>query len=174
MPREIRFYDKKDPYYEFSNFYDKAPFELDGVIWSTTEHYFQAQKFDNKEYRELIRKANTPNKAFILAQQKKKGGYAAAWTLNKEDPRTLNELIDKYKHLTIDKNWDTRRLVVMEKALMAKFSQPKLKELLLNTKDAVIIEDSPRDSYWGIGKDGKGENQLGKLLMKVRANLVAK
>jgi hypothetical protein len=37
------------------------------------------QPSGNAEYRELIQQADTPNKAFILAQQKKKGGYASKW-----------------------------------------------------------------------------------------------
>lgn len=172
MTSDIRFYEKKDPYYEFSNFYEKAPFTIDGKTWPTTEHYFQAAKFDNPEYVELIRTASTPNKAFILGGQKKKGGYAGKWPLNKKDTRTLNEVIDDYAHLKIRSDWDTVKLVEMEKALFAKFSQNAgLKKLLLGTGDAIIIEDSPRDSYWGIGKDGKGQNMLGKLLMKVRASL---
>jgi predicted NAD-dependent protein-ADP-ribosyltransferase YbiA (DUF1768 family) len=36
----------------------------------------------------------------------------------------------------------------------------------------MIIEDSPRDWYWGIGKDGKGQNWLGKLLMERRQELL--
>ena len=40
----VRFYGRKDPYYEFSNFY-KSPITLDGGSWSTVEHYFQSRKF---------------------------------------------------------------------------------------------------------------------------------
>jgi len=41
---------------------------------------------------------------------------------------------------------------------------------LLHTRPAELIEDSP-DNFWGIGKDGNGENNLGKLLMAVRQEL---
>jgi hypothetical protein len=41
---EIKFYRVSDPYGEFSNFY-KAPIEVDGLEYPTTEHYFQAMKF---------------------------------------------------------------------------------------------------------------------------------
>jgi predicted NAD-dependent protein-ADP-ribosyltransferase YbiA (DUF1768 family) len=39
-----------------------------------------------------------------------------------------------------------------------------LKEKLLATGDAILHEDSPTDVFWG----KKGEDWLGKLLMKVR------
>jgi len=42
---------------------------------------------------------------------------------------------------------------------------------LLQTSGHSIYEDSPYDSYWGIGKDGSGENNLGKLWSKLRAEL---
>ncbi len=172
---QIRFYTKSAAYFEFSNFYEGAPFESDGVYWPTVEHYFQAIKFDNPEYRELIRSANTPNKAFILGSQKKRGGYAAHWTLNKQDARLLNDLIDQHAHVQIRADWDAHRITAMEKALLAKFSQNRtLRSVLLETGDVEIVEDSPRDWFWGCGKDGKGENMLGKLLMKVRSHLSGK
>jgi ribA/ribD-fused uncharacterized protein len=60
----------------------------------------------------------------------------------------------------------------MEQAVTAKFEQnPALRALLLATGDAPLVEASPRDSYWGAGADGKGQNQLGQILQRVRATL---
>ena len=39
---------------------------------------------------------------------------------------------------------------------------------LLETKDYPIVEDSPKDDYWGWGSDRNGENNLGKLWMELR------
>lgn len=39
---------------------------------------------------------------------------------------------------------------------------------LPETKDYLIVEDSPKDSYWGWGSDRLGENNLGKLWMELR------
>jgi predicted NAD-dependent protein-ADP-ribosyltransferase YbiA (DUF1768 family) len=51
-------------------------------------------------------------------------------------------------------------------ALHAKFSQnEKLKDLLLSTGDAVLIEDSPFDQHWGVGKRGDGVNRFGNSRM---------
>jgi len=173
-PSQIRFYKPATPFYEFSNFYP-ASFELDGKIWSTTEHYFQAQKFPNfPEYQELIRTANTPNKAFKLAKQRPLTGYECTWTLNKGDKRLLKDIIAQYKSIvTIRSDWDLIKEDMMRRALIAKFQQnKKLRDLLISTADAELIEDSPRDSYWGCGKDGKGANRLGKLLEEVRNNFI--
>lgn len=172
---QIKFYDPKNPYYEFSNFFE-APFVLDGQTWLTTEHYFQAAKFPNHpEYVEIIRKCSTPGKCFMLAQQKCKGGYAAKWMVDpaKGDRRVINQVIRDFKDtVAIRPDWDEIRLQVMKHCLLAKFTQnAKLKDLLLATGDAEIIEDSPRDSFWGIGKNGDGSNWLGRLLMEVRSEL---
>ena len=57
-------------------------------------------------------------------------------------------------------------------AVLAKFSQhERLSAILLSTGKAEIVEASPRDSYWGSGRDGQGLNKLGKTLVKVRSLL---
>ena len=63
----------------------------------------------------------------------------------------------------------------MFEALKVKFdpkNHPYLCEKLLSTGDALIVEHTTRDRYWGDGGDGgngtKGRNYLGRLLMKLR------
>ena len=46
-----------------------------------------------------------------------------------------------------------------------------LKELLLSTGDAVLVERTWRDAFWGDGGNGKGKNMLGRVLMEVRSEL---
>lgn len=170
---ELRFYEKKAPYYEFSNFY-LAPFECDGKTWLTSEHYFQANKFSHcPEYYQLISECDSPLKVFSMARQKSMAGYHAKCVVNKKNnPQLVNEIIEKYKHIKPVEDWDSKRDAVMKKALVAKFQQnARLKQLLLDTADTVLIEASPRDNYWGEGKDKKGLNRLGKLLMEVRSEL---
>jgi hypothetical protein len=61
---------------------------------------------------------------------------------------------------------------VMREALRAKFAQyPALRELLLTTGDAELIESTANDRYWGDGGDGTGRNRLGVLLMELRTEL---
>jgi N-glycosidase YbiA len=45
----VNFYSVSDEFGEFSNF-APYPFALDGEQWQTSEHYFQAQKFEDKAY----------------------------------------------------------------------------------------------------------------------------
>lgn len=185
----IEFYDPKDPFYEFSNFYGtttkgiskKGGWKLliDGQEWRSVEQYFQAQKFNvpdsprHMEYFHVIHKSDSPMKTTVLGRQKPRGGYTGKWVVCKgEDERTLNDVITEYKDVKMRSDWDEIKDDVMYKALMAKFTQnKKLRELLLNTGDREIIEASPRDSYWGWGKDKTGLNMLGKTLMKVREAL---
>lgn len=57
----------------------------------------------------------------------------------------------------------------MEKILKCKIEQnPYVLKKLLETKDYIIVEDSPKDSYWGWGVNRDGENKLGKIWMKLR------
>ncbi len=56
----------------------------------------------------------------------------------------------------------------MKEVLNKKFQNPELKEKLLSTGTAILIEDSKTDNFWGIGKKGEGKNMLGKLLMEIR------
>eukprot|EP01126_Amoeba_proteus_P035689 TRINITY_DN3602_c0_g2_i2.p1 TRINITY_DN3602_c0_g2~~TRINITY_DN3602_c0_g2_i2.p1 ORF type:complete len:325 (-),score=40.35 TRINITY_DN3602_c0_g2_i2:621-1595(-) len=52
--RKILFYEKGEDYYEFTNFYDVPNgIFIDGQKWTTTEHYFQAQKFTRKDQSPL-------------------------------------------------------------------------------------------------------------------------
>ena len=58
---------------------------------------------------------------------------------------------------------------VMLKALLAKFIQHKgLRMLLIKTGSRQLVEHTSNDNFWGDGGDGTGQNNLGKLLMKIR------
>lgn len=60
----------------------------------------------------------------------------------------------------------------MYHSLFHKFTHnQELKALLLNTKDAVLVENSPHDAYWGVGRNKDGLNRLGKLLMQIRTKI---
>ena len=51
MSDVIKFYSVTDEYGEFSNF-ARHPIKLSGKVWPTTEHYFQAMKFESKSDQE--------------------------------------------------------------------------------------------------------------------------
>jgi hypothetical protein len=141
----VYFYDtRENPYGCFTNF-SRHGFELDGDWWITSEHYFQAQKFAGTPHAEEIRRLPTPREAFDLAH--------------------------KLKHL-VRSDWSQVRDDVMRKAVQRKFEfNADIRSVLLSTGDALLVEDSPTDSYWGCGADRKGKNMLGKILMEVREKL---
>ena len=61
---------------------------------------------------------------------------------------------------------------VMRRAVRRKFeSHDDIREVLLGTGDQKIVENAPRDYYWGCGSDGSGRNMLGRILMEIRGEL---
>ena len=68
--------------------------------------------------------------------------------------------------------WEARKERTMREVVTAKFSQnPELAAKLLATGDRLLEETNWwGDKIWGVFQ-GEGENQLGKLLMDVRARL---
>jgi ribA/ribD-fused uncharacterized protein len=149
----IEFYEKGKPYYEFTNFYEGSPITINGQKWKTSEHYFQAQKFVGPSFKlqQQVRDQATPRAAFEFARNN-----------------------DAQKRA----DWETVKDDIMGIALLEKFTQnAKLKQLLIDTGDAQLVEASPVDSYWGYAKDKKGnpgKNMLGQLLMQLRAELKKK
>lgn len=63
----------------------------------------------------------------------------------------------------------------MEDILRAKVSQHEdVKEALLKTGNAQIVENSPVDYFWGCGADNTGQNEVGKAWVRVREELKSK
>jgi N-glycosidase YbiA len=140
----IQFYSVGQAYGEFSNF-ALYSIKLKGKIWQTSEHYFQAQKFAGTAQEEKIRLAKTP----MLAAQ-----------------------MGRDRSQKLRKDWDNIKDNMMYEAVWAKFTQhPDLEQLLLATEDAILVEHTENDDYWGDGGDGSGSNKLGKILMKIREKL---
>jgi ribA/ribD-fused uncharacterized protein len=143
----IQFYRQNDAYGCFSNFWDKHPVEIDGIVWRSTEHYYQAMKFaSHPEVQEQIRGVKWAGDAWKLANR-------------------------NFRHL-VDPDWREKKESIMLKALRAKFFQhPELADVLLSTWDESIVEHSANDSFWADAEDGSGRNRLGELLMQVRSEL---
>jgi ribA/ribD-fused uncharacterized protein len=140
----IRFYSVGDAYGELSNF-APYPIMLAGKRWPTSEHYFQAQKFTDPKLREKIRRANTPMIAARLGRD---------------------------RSAPLRRDWESIKVQIMTEAVLAKFTQHEdLRALLLATGDALLVEHTNNDAYWGDGGDGSGKNMLGQVLMRVRERL---
>jgi N-glycosidase YbiA len=142
--RVIKFYKVREQFGCFSNF-AAYPIEVDGKVWPTSEHYFQAQKFAGTEFEEEIRLVKSPMIAARMGR-------------------------DRSKPLRAD--WEQVKDEVMRRAVLAKFTRhAELRETLLATGDALLVEHTRNDSYWGDGGDGRGRNMLGQILVSVREEL---
>lgn len=138
----ILFYEGE--YYMFSNFSCFAV-KYNGLIWMSSEHAYQSAKFDDKDVIDLIHKS-----------------------LSSHDSKKVAQL---YKN-KIRPDWDDIKVSVMEDIIRAKIAMhPFIREKLLSTGNREIIEDSHKDWFWGRGADFKGRNELGKVWMKIRAEL---
>jgi len=75
------------------------------------------------------------------------------------------------RRVAIRKDWDKIRVPIMEEILRIKFSNPTLSAKLKATGNVKLIEyNTWGDKFWGVSY-GEGRNELGKLLMKIRAEL---
>lgn len=109
----VRFYSVSDAYGCFSNF-APYPVRMDGVLWPTSEHYFQAQKFKDEEHRTAIRKAKSPMIAARMGR-------------------------DRSKPLRAD--WESVKVGIMRTVVREKFRQhADLRQTLLSTGEAKIVE----------------------------------
>lgn len=82
----------------------------------------------------------------------------------------------KSRSILIKENWDLLKLDVMEECVRNKFSKDPLRTKLIETGDLYLQEgNSWNDKYWGIClRTNEGENHLGKILMKIRKELIEK
>lgn len=115
---------------------------FDWIQFPTVEHAYQAYKSTNQHDWVEISKLETPGQA-----------------------KKVGQLIK------LRPNWNEIKLDTMEELLRMKFAIPELKTKLLETGDQKLVEGNYwGDVYWGVCR-GKGENHLGKLLMKIRSEL---
>jgi N-glycosidase YbiA len=143
----IYFYKVDAPYGCFSNFSPHS-IELAGKKWATVEHYYQAHKFEGTQFESLMAEIQAAPTPVLAAKIGRTPEY---------QPRA---------------DWDLRKCEIMYRAVLQKFSYHlDIQQILLNTLDAEIIEDSPVDYFWGCGIDRTGQNYLGYILMQVRDHL---
>ncbi len=138
-----------------------APFQVDGRLYPTAEHWMMASKarlFKDEEVLEEIMNVPDPKSAKALGR-KVASFEESVWKLHAPD--------------------------IVVAGNLHKFSQnPDLKAYLLSTGSRVLVEASPFDRIWGIGMSAshadaqnpdrwRGQNLLGFALMEVRSRLAA-
>lgn len=131
------------PFRFLSNFHF-VDVEYDGVIYRTTEHAYQAAKTLDLTAREIIRQQERPREARRLGQE-----------------------------VVFRPDWEQIKLNVMMELTIQKYAKDPLRSMLLDTGDLYLEETNTwGDVYWGVC-GGKGQNNLGKILMEVREHLFA-
>jgi ribA/ribD-fused uncharacterized protein len=144
MDDAIYFYSTQEEHGCFSNF-AAYPIRMGSQSWPTSEHYFQAQKFEEEHHREAIRQTKSPMIAARMGRDRKK---------------------------KLREDWESVKVLIMTEAVRAKFTQhDDLRAILLSTGDAKLVEHTENDNYWGDGGDGSGKNMLGQILMRIRVEL---
>lgn len=145
----VFFYENE--FYVLSNF---SAFEVRwmGHVFKTAEHAYQYAKFDvsggptvfkRQLIRDTIRMAPSAHEAFRYAREQAE---------------------------YIRSDWNDRRVEFMLDILRSKADQHEyIRRKLDQTGDKELVENSWRDDFWGWGANRDGQNMLGKLWMKVRA-----
>lgn len=122
--------------------------EIWGEVFPTAEHAYQASRIIPGPERDIVKSAPSP---------------MDAWREGQKYYKQRNDLAVP--------GFD--KLAVMEEIFRAKLAQhPDIADILRESADAELRKVWPTDYFWGTGADGSGENQMGKLWMKLRDELM--
>ena len=148
MPDEITFYRANGKNGYLSNLYP-APMEFrcrDGIrAFADAERAYQFQKFTDIK--------------------------AAEWAVAAPSAHLVAIVGHGLFPFDVVPGWNDRKTIVMQEVVLAKFMQhPELARKLKHTGVATIPELCD-DHFWGSGKNGKGQNRLGYILLYVRERI---
>nr|CAD2160477.1 unnamed protein product [Meloidogyne enterolobii] len=146
----IAFFTKR---YILSNFWPST-------FWLHEQQYFSVEQYYCEQKCLLLGRLEAAKEVMRT--------YSPAQAKNLAALRTHQEMVD----------WSRVKYGVMMEGLTAKFSLPQEKEILISTHPAMLLEASS-DTDWGTGERleqrmrvGRGDNNLGKLLMILRDTII--
>ena len=131
----------------------------DGVIYPSTENFYQAMKYSKDHFIQLEGwKFSISVRSHIAYNLKPNESKK----YSKENPLTNHK-------------FEQKKLEIMESAQRQKYSKEPFKSKLIATGDALLEEGNWwGDKFWGVDiKTRDGENHLGKIIMKIRDELIA-
>jgi len=135
-----------------SNFYS-VKIEHQGIKYPSVEHYYVAMKVKTDQ------QIDGRNIAMIDCRE-----------LIARMPQA-SKVKQFGKIIKVRRDWDDVKLDVMLWGVREKFKQEDLKQMLLDTGEQELVEGNTwNDTFWGVCR-GEGQNNLGKILMKVRMEL---
>lgn len=129
--------------YRFLSNFYKTTVEFEGKKYPSSENAFQAAKSLDDKVRDKFTTIE-PNEAKKLGRE-----------------------------IELRPDWEQVKIGIMYDILKAKFSDPKMCQMLLSTENCYLIEGNDwGDTFWGYNiKKGFGFNHLGRLLMKLRLEI---
>lgn len=118
--------------------------ELDGIEYFSVEHAYMSAKSDDPQWKEYCR---TEHQAGNVKRAS--------------------------RNIQLVSDWETKKVIVMRQLLEKKFHAYPFSRQLLSTGTEEIQEGNTwNDKFWGVClKTGKGENNLGKMIMEIRKEL---
>lgn len=171
----VEFFEPGKPNGILSNFYiHYKPLEYNGREYNSSGQIYHVLKYDyneappeNKLMIDYLGQLNTPYKSKVAANIYKNRTYRYH-----SQQVIVGKAVDFNSIVHPKVEEEKVKIFNMEKALRIKFAtKDECKWFLLDTGEEEIKEVSPFNSFWGTGPLGKGRNELGKLLMKLRDEL---
>ena len=155
IPEQIIYSNRMKTFRWLSNYYIAQPFNYKERTFISLEHAFNSTKNGDDDFKDLFT-MNTDTYIGDLPNLAKKTG-------NKTNMKKMKKKIDE--------KWEENKLEIMEGIMIDYFNQNKeLKEKLIKTGENVLVYRDT-DKFWGVDKDNNGDNNHGKLLMKLRGEL---
>lgn len=146
----VTFSKTKESFGGFSNMSSEYSVEVNGVVFPTSEHFYQCMKYvDHPEVQKEI--------------------------LGERNPLLMKNKQKKHRGL-IRKDWEELKVIIMEITVHLKLVTHWVKfgNLLVESGTKEIVEISKKDSFWGmvpqVSNPGVlvGENKLGEILSRFR------
>ncbi len=133
-----------EAYAQYLSAFSGHSVEYKGILYSTVEHAYHCQRYSDQKILDEIKSARSAYKAWEISQ--------------------------KYKSQQFP-DFDDKKVAVMEDICRTKLEQhDDIKRALVESGEDPIVKDYP-DAFWGIGPDGIGRNEMGKIWTKLRSEL---
>lgn len=141
-------------FYIYFSPYTAHAIGIGGVTYPTVEHAYQCARYDDLKIIEEIRRAASPMKAWEVSTR-----FKGVQKPEFKDEMYKRAVMKDLMRLKAEQHEEVR------KALLDSGTQKIVKH---------ILTYPPGDGFWDDGPDGKGQNEIGKIWMEIRDELVEK